>query len=86
MVAPGYQSAKAALNSLTISMAKLLADTDITVTAVCPGFVRTDLTPVNRQQAPLTATEAAEVIVTAATLPAGAPSGTFVDRDGPVPW
>lgn len=42
MVVPAYQSSKAALNSVTISLAKTLADTDILVTSVCPGFVQTD--------------------------------------------
>jgi len=86
MIVPAYQSSKAALNSVTISLAKRLADTDITVTSVCPGFVQTDLTPVNRVQAPLTADQAAGVVLTGATLPADAPSGTFIDQNGPVAW
>ncbi|MBA3338606.1 MAG: SDR family oxidoreductase [Geodermatophilaceae bacterium] len=86
MIVPAYQSSKAALNSVTISLAKKLADTDIKVTSVCPGFVQTDLTPVNREQAPLTADQAAGVVITAATLPADAPSGTFIDQHGRVAW
>lgn len=86
MVVPAYQSSKAALNNVTIALAKSLADTPIKVTSVCPGFVQTDLTPMNREQAPTTAAEAAQVIVRAATLPADAPSGTFVDQSGTVPW
>jgi len=86
MVVPAYQSSKAALNSVTISMAKKLADRGIKVTSVCPGFVQTDLTPVNRDQAPLTAEQAASVVIAAATLAGDAPSGTFVDRNGPVAW
>lgn len=39
-VVPAYQSSKAALNSVTISLAKALADTSITVTSVCPGSCR----------------------------------------------
>lgn len=85
-VVPAYQASKAALNSVTIGLAKKLADTDIVVTAVCPGFVRTDLTPINREQAPLSADEAAKIIVTAATLPKGADSGTFISSSGSVPW
>lgn len=83
---PAYQSSKAALNNITIALAKSLADTTLKVTSVCPGFVQTDLTPVNREQAPLTAREAAVVVVGAATLPDEAPSGTFVDSSGTVPW
>jgi len=86
MIVPAYQSSKAALNSVTISLAKKLAGTGIKVTSVCPGFVQTDLTPVNRDQAPLTADQAAPVVVAAATLPADAPSGTFFDQSGPVAW
>ncbi|WP_246242000.1 SDR family NAD(P)-dependent oxidoreductase [Flexivirga aerilata] len=83
---PAYQASKAALNNVTIALAKQLAQTPIRVTSVCPGFVQTDLTPMNRSQAPLTAAEAAEVVIRAATLPANAKSGTFIDADGVVPW
>lgn len=86
MVVPAYQSSKAALNNITIALAKALADTPIKITSVCPGFVQTDLTPINREQAPLTATQAAAVVVRAATLPGEAPSGTFIDSNGTVPW
>ena len=77
MIVPAYQSSKAALNSITIMLAKALADTSIKVSSVCPGFVQTDLTPINREQAPLTVTQAAKVVVSAAT---------FIDSDGIVPW
>ncbi|GAA3592458.1 SDR family oxidoreductase [Klugiella xanthotipulae] len=80
-----YRTSKAALNSVTIGLSKQLADSTIVVTAVCPGFVQTELTPLN-QDAPLTAGEAAGVILNAALLPAGSPSGTFVDAHGPVSW
>lgn len=83
---PAYRSSKAALNSVTISLAKALADTDIKVTSVCPGSVQTDLAPGNREQAPLTAEHAAGIVVAAATLPADAQSGTFIDENGPVAW
>lgn len=86
MVMPAYQSSKAALNNVTIALAKQLADTPIKVTSVCPGFVQTDLTPINHEQAPLTADQAAAPIVTAAALPEGAASGTFIDANGPVAW
>jgi hypothetical protein len=66
--------------------AKKLAGTDIKVTAVCPGFVQTDLTPTNRDQAPCTAEQAAHGVVAAATLPADAASGTFIDVNGTVAW
>lgn len=86
MIVPAYQASKAALNSVTISLAKALAGTPVKVTSVCPGFIRTDLTPVNRQQAPLAPDEAAAVVVRTAMLDDAAPSGTFIDANGPVRW
>jgi NAD(P)-dependent dehydrogenase (short-subunit alcohol dehydrogenase family) len=86
VVVPAYQSSKAALNNITIGLAKALADTPIKVTSVCPGWVQTDLAPGNREQAPLTADQAAEVVYRAATLPPHAPSGTFQDANGIVAW
>ena len=85
-VVPGYQASKAALNSITISLAKRLAGTSVKVTSVCPGFVQTDLTSISRSHAPLTADEAAQIVVHAATLPEAAASGTFVDQQGAVAW
>ncbi len=57
-----------------------------TSTTQCPGFVRTEITPLNREQATVTADQAAQIVVAAATLPADAASGTFIDGDGPVAW
>lgn len=39
---PGYSVSKAALNALTIMLAKNLVDDGILVNAVCPGWVATD--------------------------------------------
>jgi NAD(P)-dependent dehydrogenase (short-subunit alcohol dehydrogenase family) len=86
MVVPAYQSSKAALNAITIVLAKALADTPIKVNSVCPGFVQTDLTPANKEQAPTTPAEAAEVVVEAAALSSDGATGTFVDANGTVSW
>jgi NAD(P)-dependent dehydrogenase (short-subunit alcohol dehydrogenase family) len=86
MVVPAYQSSKAALNAITIVLSKALADTSIKVTSVCPGFVQTDLTPANREQAPTTPEDAAEVIARAANLSDTDATGTFIDSSGPVKW
>ena len=69
LVVPAYQSSKAALNALTIALAKKLAGTSVKVNSVCPGWVQTDLGgPDNRAAAPTTADEAAEVVARAALL------------------
>jgi NAD(P)-dependent dehydrogenase (short-subunit alcohol dehydrogenase family) len=87
LVLPAYQGSKAALNALTIALAKALAGTPIKVNAVCPGWLQTDLGgPDNRAAAPMTAAQGAQIIVEMACLPEDGPSGQFVDRDGPIPW
>lgn len=86
LVIPAYQASKAALNSLTITLSKVLADTGIKVFSIDPGFVQTDFSPINRAQAPLTAAQGAEPVVEAAMLDLDAPSGSFLGRDGVVPW
>jgi len=87
MVLPAYQSSKAALNGLTVALAKSLGDTSVRVNSVCPGWVQTDLGgPDNRAAAPTPALEAARTIVQMALVPADGPTGTFVDLDGPIPW
>ena len=87
MVLPAYQTSKAALNGLTVALAKTLGDTPVLVNSVCPGWVQTDLGgPDNRAAAPTSALEAAQTVVEMALVPANGPTGTFVDLDGPVPW
>lgn len=85
MVVPAYQASKAALNSFTIGLSKLLAETPVSVTSICPGFVRTNLAPAARE-APTTPQEAARVVVRAAMLPSHEPSGQFFDAAGAVAW
>jgi NAD(P)-dependent dehydrogenase (short-subunit alcohol dehydrogenase family) len=72
---------------LTIALSKTLADTPIKVNSVCPGWLQTDLGGAeNRAAAPTPAAEGAEVVVGMACLPDDGPTGSFVDRDGPVAW
>jgi NAD(P)-dependent dehydrogenase (short-subunit alcohol dehydrogenase family) len=87
LVLPAYQGSKAALNALTIALAKVLRDTPIKVNSVCPGWLQTDLGgPANRAAAPMTAAEGAQIVVEMACVPDDGPSGQFVDRDGPIAW
>jgi hypothetical protein len=60
--------------------------TTLMVTSVCPGFVQTDIhPPSNRFNATTTPDEAGEFIARIATDP-GVETGTFIDRNGTVPW
>jgi NAD(P)-dependent dehydrogenase (short-subunit alcohol dehydrogenase family) len=84
VVTPAYQSSKSALNAITVALAKLL--TDVTVVSVCPGFVQTDIhPPSNRANATTTPDEAGEFVARVATDPT-VRTGTFIDRNGTVPW
>jgi NAD(P)-dependent dehydrogenase (short-subunit alcohol dehydrogenase family) len=83
---PAYRTSKLALNGITVALAKELADTPIKVNAICPGSVKTDLAPGNREQAPDTTEQGSRIVVEMAMLPDDGPSGRFVDRDGAVPW
>jgi NAD(P)-dependent dehydrogenase (short-subunit alcohol dehydrogenase family) len=87
VVVPAYQTSKAALNSITIGLAKSLADTQIKVNSICPGWVQTDLGgPENRAAAPLTADEGATIVAELAQVGAAGPSGQVLDTAGPVRW
>ncbi|GAA1506356.1 SDR family oxidoreductase [Nocardioides humi] len=87
LVVPAYQASKAALNGLTVALAKKLAGTRVKVNSVCPGWVQTDLGgPDNRAAAPTPAHQAADVVARAALLDDDGPSGSFFDADGSVPW
>ena len=76
-----YPASKAALNMVTSQYAKAL--TGFRVNAVDPGYTATDL---NGHRGFQSVEEGAEAIVRAAGLAADGPTGTFFDRQGPVPW
>lgn len=87
VVMPGYQASKAALNSVTIAVAKTLEGTPIKITSICPGWAQTDLGGAeNRAAAPLRAGEAAQIVVAMARLADDEPSGQFVSSAGTVAW
>jgi NAD(P)-dependent dehydrogenase (short-subunit alcohol dehydrogenase family) len=80
---PGYRLSKTALNAVTRILADELADTDLKINSVCPGWVRTEM---GGLQAPLEVSEGAKGIVWAATLPADGPTGGFFRHGEPIPW
>lgn len=86
-VVPAYQTSKAALNSITISLSKSLADTNIKVNSVCPGWVQTDLGgDANRAAAPMTPDQGASIVTQLALVGQDGPTGQFFDLNGAVRW
>ena len=83
-----YSSSKTALNAVTLLYANALQPDAITVNAVSPGFVATDL---NHHRGQLTVEQGAELPVRLALLGADGPTGTFLRHDDRgaqqvVPW
>lgn len=82
-----YSSSKAALNMLTVRYAQALPN--IRFNALTPGEVATHkftATDMNNHTGQLTVTEGTDPIIELATLAPDGPTGTFIDRLGPVPW
>jgi NAD(P)-dependent dehydrogenase (short-subunit alcohol dehydrogenase family) len=80
-IVPAYCSSKAALNMLTTQYAK--AFPAMRINAVDPGYTATDL---NSNTGTQTVGEGTDAIVSMATIGPDGPTGTFVNRDGPVAW
>ena len=78
-----YSLSKAALNAMTIRLARELEGTNVKVNAVSPGWVRTRM---GGEGAPRAPEEAADGIVWCATLPDDGPTGGFFRDRKPVPW
>ncbi|MGH9686499.1 MAG: SDR family oxidoreductase [Candidatus Acidiferrales bacterium] len=79
----GYSASKAALNMLTVQLARLLRDTTIKVNSAAPGYTATALNGFRGIQ---TIPEGAAETVRLALLPDDGPSGTFSESGGLVPW
>ncbi len=81
LIVPAYFSSKAALNMLTTQYARALPA--MRINSVDPGYTATDL---NAHRGTQTLTEGTDAIVRMATIGPDGPTGTFVNREGPVPW
>jgi NAD(P)-dependent dehydrogenase (short-subunit alcohol dehydrogenase family) len=81
--APGYSVSKAALNALTVQLARTLRGENILVNSVCPGWVRTKM---GGEAAPRSPQQGAETIVWAAMLDTSGPSGKFLRDKQIIPW
>jgi NAD(P)-dependent dehydrogenase (short-subunit alcohol dehydrogenase family) len=76
-----YSSSKAAVSMLTVQYAKAFPEFRINV--VDPGYTATDL---NGHRGTQTVQQGTDAIIRLATLGEDAPTGTFQDRAGMVPW
>ena len=80
---PMYCSSKAALNMLTVALARALADTKVKVNAAHPGWVKTDM---GTERAPLEVIDGAKTAVALALLPDGGPNGGYFHLGQPLAW
>lgn len=78
---PLYCASKSALTMLTLQYARALPG--FRINAADPGYTATDF---NGHRGEQTIEEGTEAIIQLAMLPPDGPTGTFVDRGGPVPW
>jgi NAD(P)-dependent dehydrogenase (short-subunit alcohol dehydrogenase family) len=78
-----YCSSKAALNMITIQLAKELKDAGIKVNSANPGFTATDM---NQHGGPRTVEQGAATPVRLAMLPDDGPTGGVFSDAGPEPW
>lgn len=78
-----YSASKAALNALMIGFANELRDTPITVSAINPGFVATDI---NDNKGDLTPAQGVRRAIELATMTDPPPTGGFFNDTGIEPW
>lgn len=80
---PAYRISKAALNSFTCALAAELADTNILVNSMCPGWVKSDMGGAN---APRSLEQGADTAVWLATVDDDGPRGGFFRDRQPLAW
>lgn len=78
-----YSSSKAAVNMITVVLARELAGTKIKVNAAAPGYTATEMNNFSGTQ---TVAEGAIASVKLATLPEDGPTGSFFDKNSSVTW
>ena len=78
-----YNASKAALNMLAVQLAQELRAGGISVNAVCPGYVDTDLSAHRGDVAP---SDAARLPVELVTGLIPTATGRFLDVNGGVSW
>lgn len=78
-----YNTSKSALNSYTIHLAAALADSNVKVNSVHPGWVKTDM---GTEAAPMEINDGVKTSVAMALLENDGPSGKFVHLDSELPW
>jgi NAD(P)-dependent dehydrogenase (short-subunit alcohol dehydrogenase family) len=81
--APAYSISKTALNGVTGQFAAALADSNIAVNSVCPGWVKTDM---GGRDAPHSIEEGADTIIWLATEAPQSMTGLFIRDRKPIPW
>jgi len=82
-VTPVYCSSKAALNMLTVTMARKLEGTNVKVNSADPGWVKTDM---GTDRAPLEVVDGAKTAVALALLPDDGPTGGYFHMGEALPW
>lgn len=78
-----YSVSKTALNAATVKFAAELAPHGISVNAMCPGWVSTEL---GGPQGDHTPEEGADTALWLASLDGPEPTGTFFTDRTPIPW
>ncbi|MCU0450867.1 MAG: SDR family NAD(P)-dependent oxidoreductase [Bernardetiaceae bacterium] len=80
---PVYCVSKTLLNGIARQLAHALQDRQITVNAMCPGWVRTDM---GGRNAPRSVAQGADTLVWLATTPNQLPTGRFFRDRKEIPW